>query len=239
MCAQPLHVLVVDDAPQMRRWLQTSLKAHGYQVLEASNGQDALLRTTTVQVDVILLDLDLPDLYGLEVIRRIREGSTVPIIVVSVHSGEREKIAALDGGADDYVTKPFSMEELLARIRATIRHRLHATIHEPVFRSAALTVDLGRRLVLLGQAEVKLTPTQYELLRVLVLHAGHVVTHHDLLREVWGPDAVCAAPCLRVHISHIRQKLEPNRAQPQYIFTEPGIGYRLRARDTETVAQLS
>jgi two-component system, OmpR family, KDP operon response regulator KdpE len=239
MCAQPLHVLVVDDAPQMRRWLQTSLKAHGYQVLEASNGQDALLRTTTVQVDVILLDLDLPDLYGLEVIRRIREGSTVPIIVVSVHRGEREKIAALDGGADDYVTKPFSMEELLARIRATIRHRLHATIHEPVFRSAALTVDLDRRIVLLGQAEVKLTPTQYALLRVLVLHAGHVVTHQDLLREVWAPDAVRATPCLRVHISQLRQKLEPSRAQPQYLLTEPGIGYRLRAGDTETIAQLS
>jgi two-component system KDP operon response regulator KdpE len=223
----------------MRRWLQTSLKAHGYQVLEASNGQDALLRTTTVQVDVILLDLDLPDLYGLEVIRRIREGSTVPIIVVSVHREDREKIAALDGGADDYVTKPFSMEELLARIRATIRHRLHATIHEPVFRSAALTVDLGRRIVLLGQAEVKLTPTQYALLRVLVLHAGHVVTHQDLLREVWAPDAVRATPCLRVHISQLRQKLEPNRAQPQYLLTEPGIGYRLRAGDTETIAQLS
>ena len=231
MCAQPLHVLVVDDEPQMQRWLQTSLKAHGYQVIAASNGQDALIRTTTAQPDVILLDLDLPDLHGLEVIRRIREGSTVPIIAVSVRSGDREKIAALDGGADDYVTKPFSMEELLARIRATIRHRLHTTVKEPVFRSAALTVDLGRRVVLIGQVEVKLTPTQYELLRVLVLHAGHVVTHHDLLREVWGPDAVRATPCLRVHISQLRQKLEPNLALPQYILTEPGIGYRLRAGD--------
>jgi two-component system, OmpR family, KDP operon response regulator KdpE len=146
MCAQPLHVLVVDDAPQMRRWLQIRLKAHGYQVLEASNGQDALLRMSTVPVDVILLDLDLPDLQGLEVIRRIREGSTVPIIVVSVHRGEREKIAALDGGADDYVTKPFSMEELLARIRATIRHRLHATIHEPVFRFNTFYISLRYRL---------------------------------------------------------------------------------------------
>jgi two-component system KDP operon response regulator KdpE len=233
MCAQPLHVLIVDDEPQMRRWLPISLMTHGYQVIEASNGQDALIRTKTAQPDMILLDLDLPDLQGFEVIQRIREGSTVPIIVVSVHRGDREKIAALDGGTDDYVTKPFSMEELLARIRATIRHRLHATIHEPVFRSAALTVDLGRRIVLLGQAEVKLTPTQYELLRVLVLHAGHVVTHYDLLREVWGPDAVRATPCLRVHISQIRQKLEPNRAQPQYLLTEPGLGYRLRAGDVE------
>ena len=123
------------------------------------------------------------------------------------------------------------MEELLARIRATIRHRLHATIHEPVFRSAALTVDLGRRIVLIGPVEVKLTPTQYALLRVLVLHAGHVVTHHDLLRAVWGPDAVRATPCLRVHISQLRQKLEPNLARPQYILTEPGVGYRLRAGD--------
>ncbi len=231
MCAQPLHVLVVDDEPQIRRWLQTGLKAHGYQVIEASNGQDALIRTTTAQPDVILLDLDLPDLHGLEVIRRIREGSTVPIIVVSVRRGDREKIAALDGGADDYVTKPFSMEELLARIRATIRHRLHATVKEPVFRSAALTVDLGRRIVLIGQVEVKLTPTQYELLHVLVLHAGHVVTHHDLLCVVWGPDAVRATPCLRVHISQLRQKLEPNLARPQYLLTEPGVGYRLRTGD--------
>jgi len=177
MCTQPFHVLVVDDEPQMWCWLQTGLKAHGYQVIEASNGQDALIWTITMQLDMILLDLDLPDLQRLEVVRRICESSTVPIIAVSVRRGDWEKIAALD------------MEELLASIRATIRHRLHATSNEPVFRSAALTVDLGRRIVLLGQAEVKLTPTQYELLRVLVLHAGHVVTHHDLLREVWGPDA--------------------------------------------------
>jgi len=235
MFAQPLHVLIVDDEPHIRRWLRTSLKAHGYQVIEAANGQDALTRTTTWRPDVILLDLDLPDLHRLEVIHRVREGSTVPIIVVSVRTGDQEKIAALDGGADDYVTKPFSMEELLARIRATVRHRLHAAVNELVFRSAALTVDLSRRVVLMGQAEVKLTPTQYELLRVLVLHAGRVVTHPHLVREVWGPEAVRATPCLRVHISQLRQKLEPNPVEPRYLLTEPGVGYRLRAGDAETM----
>lgn len=231
MCAQPLHVLIVNDEPHLRRFLRTNLKAHGYQVIEAANGQDALTRTTTARPDVILLDLELPDLDGIEVIRRVRQGSTVPIIVVSVCKQDREKVAALDGGADDYVSMPFAMEELLARIRATVRHRIHAATDAPVFRSAGLTVDLARRMVLVEDVEVKLTPTEYELLRVLVLHAGYVVTHHDLLHEVWGLATAHTTPHLRVYMSQLRQKLEPNPAQPQYLLTEPGVGYRLRAGD--------
>ena len=231
MCAQPLHVLIVNDEPHLRRFLRANLKAHGYQVIEAANGQDALTRTTTARPDVILLDLELPDLDGIEVIRRVRQGSTVPIIVVSVCKQDREKVAALDGGADDYVSMPFAMEELLARIRATVRHRIHAATDAPVFRSAGLTVDLARRMVLVEDVEVKLTPTEYELLRVLVLHAGYVVTHHDLLHEVWGLATAHTTPHLRVYMSQLRQKLEPNPAQPQYLLTEPGVGYRLRAGD--------
>jgi len=229
MCAQPLHVLIVNDEPHLRRFLRTNLKAHGYQVSEAANGQEALTRTTTARPDVILLDLALPDLDGIEVIRRVRQGSAVPIIVVSIFTQDREKVVALDSGADDYVSMPFAMEELLARIRATIRHRVHAAIDAPVFRSAGLTVDLVRRVVVVEDVEVKLTPTEYALLRVLVLHAGHVVTHHDLLHAVWGPATAHTTPHLRVFMSQLRQKLEPNPAQTQYLFTEARVGYRLRA----------
>jgi two-component system, OmpR family, KDP operon response regulator KdpE len=169
----------------------------------------------------------LPDMDGLEVIRRLREWSTVPIIVISVRGQEAEKIAALDGGADDYVTKPFGMGELLARLRAALRHRLQAEVEEPLFRCGALSVDLLRRIVTVDGREVKLTPKEYDLLRTLVMHAGKVVTHQYLLRQVWGPGSLYETHYLRVYIGQLRQKIEPDPAQPRYILTEPGVGYRL------------
>jgi two-component system KDP operon response regulator KdpE len=231
MREHPVRVLIVDDEPQIRRFLRTSLSAHGYQVLEASCGQEALVRLATEQPDVVLLDLGLPDLDGLDVTHRIREWSQVPVIVLSVRGQEGDKIAALDGGADDYVTKPFGMGELLARIRAALRHRLQSQVDVPVFRSGGLTVDLARRVVTVDGGEVKLTPKEYEVLRVLVIHAGKVLTHQHLLREVWGPVAVEATQYLRVYIGQLRQKLEADPAQPRYLLTEPGVGYRLRLVD--------
>jgi two-component system, OmpR family, KDP operon response regulator KdpE len=231
MREHPVRALIVDDEPQIRRFLRTSLSAHGYQILEASCGKEALVRLATEQPDVVLLDLGLPDLDGLDVIHRIREWSQVPIIVLSVRGQEGDKIAALDGGADDYVTKPFGMGELLARIRAALRHRLQSQVDAPVFQSGGLSVDLARRVVTVDDGEVKLTPKEYELLRVLVIHAGKVLTHQHLLREVWGPVAVEETQYLRVYIGQLRQKLEADPAQPRYLLTEPGVGYRLRLVD--------
>jgi two-component system, OmpR family, KDP operon response regulator KdpE len=228
---QPIRVLVVDDEPQIRRFLRTSLSAHGYHVIEAACGKEAIVSMTTERPDIVILDLGLPDMDGLNIIHRVREWSNIPMLVLSVRGREDEKIAALDGGADDYVTKPFNMGELLARIRAALRHRLQAEVEEPVFRSAGLTVDLVRRVVLVDNCEVKLTPKEYDLLRVLVIHAGKVVTHQHLLREVWGPASVYETHYLRVYIGQLRQKLEPDPAQPRYILTEPGVGYRLRITD--------
>jgi two-component system, OmpR family, KDP operon response regulator KdpE len=226
-----IRILIVDDEPQIRRFLRTTLSAHGYRVIEASCGREAMTLTATERPELMLLDLGLPDIEGLEVIHRLREWSTVPIIVVSVRGQEAKKIEALDSGADDYVTKPFGMGELLARIRAALRHRLQAEVDEPVFRSAGLTVDLTRRIVTVDGREVKLTPKEYDLLRVLVTHAGKVITHQHLLREVWGPGSVHETHYLRVYIGQLRQKLEPDPAQPRYILTEPGVGYRLRMDD--------
>jgi two-component system, OmpR family, KDP operon response regulator KdpE len=226
-----IRILIVDDEPQIRRFLRTTLSAHGYRVIEASCGREAMTLTATERPELMLLDLGLPDIEGLEVIHRLREWSTVPIIVVSVRGQEAKKIEALDSGADDYVTKPFGMGELLARIRAALRHRLQAEVDEPVFRSAGLTVDLTRRIVMVDGREVKLTPKEYDLLRVLVTHAGKVITHQHLLREVWGPGSVHETHYLRVYIGQLRQKLEPDPAQPRYILTEPGVGYRLRMDD--------
>jgi two-component system, OmpR family, KDP operon response regulator KdpE len=228
---KPWRILVVDDEPQIRRFLRTSLGAHGYHVIEAACGHDAIVLTTTERPDVIMLDLGLPDLDGLEVIRQIREWSNVPIIVLSVRGQEHDKIAALDGGADDYVTKPFGMGELLARIRAALRHHLQSEAEEPVLRVGGLVVDLARRVVTMDGEEVKLTPHEYDLLRVLITHAGKVLTHQQLLRAVWSPAAVHATQYLRVYIAQLRQKIERDPAQPAYILTEPGVGYRLRLPD--------
>jgi two-component system, OmpR family, KDP operon response regulator KdpE len=226
-----IRVLIVDDEPQIRRFLRTSLSAHGYRVVEASCGREAITLTATERPELVLLDLGLPDMDGLEVIRQLREWSTVPIIVVSVRGQEGQKIEALDGGADDYVTKPFGMGELLARIRTALRHRLQAELDVPVFHAAGLTVDLAMRVVTVDNHEVKLTPKEYDLLRVLVTHAGKVITHQHLLREVWGPGLVYETHYLRVYIGQLRQKLEPDPAQPRYLLTEPGVGYRLRMED--------
>jgi two-component system KDP operon response regulator KdpE len=231
MTASFIRVLVVDDEPQIRRFLRTSLSAHGYRVIEAASGREAITLMATEQPELVLLDLGLPDMDGLEVIRRLREWSSVPIIIVSVRGQEAEKVEALDHGADDYVTKPFGIGELLARMRAALRHRLQADLADPVFHTAGLTVDLVRRIVTVEGHEVKLTPKEYDLLRVLVTHAGKVITHQHLLREVWGPGSVHETHYLRVYVGQLRQKLEPDPARPRYILTEPGVGYRLRVED--------
>jgi two-component system KDP operon response regulator KdpE len=222
-------VLIVDDEPQIRRFLRTSLTAQGYAVLEAGNGQEALLRASTERPDIIILDLGLPDQDGMSVIRELRGWSHTPIIVLSVRGREQDKIEALDAGADDYVSKPFGMGELVARIRTALRNRLRLETDEPVFTRGSLTVDLARRIVQINGDDVKLTPTEYELLAVLVKHAGKVVTHQQLLREVWGPGDVDQTHYLRVYIGQLRHKIEADPAQPSYILTEPGVGYRLRA----------
>ena len=225
------RVLVVDDEPQIRRFLRASLTAKGYTVLEAATGQEALLKATSERPDVIILDLGLPDVDGMEIIRQVREWSKVPVLVLSVRGREADKIAALDAGADDYVTKPFGMGELMARIRAALRNRLSDETDEPVFRSGGLTVDLARREVSVDGRNVRLTPTEYDVLRTLVTHAGKVVTHQHLLREVWGPADVDETHYVRVYVGQLRQKIEADPAQPRYILTEPGVGYRLRAGD--------
>ena len=221
------RVLVVDDEPAIRRFLHTSLAAHDYVVFEAVNGQEALVAVAAHRPDLIVLDLGLPDMDGIEVTRLLREWTQIPIIIVTVQEQEAAKIAALDAGADDYVTKPFGMGELLARMRVALRRAASPTA-EPVFASGELTVDLARRLVTVGDREVQVTPTEYDLLRTLVTHAGKVLTHRQLLRQVWGVGYENEAHLLRVNMSNLRHKLEPDAARPNYILTEPGVGYRLR-----------
>jgi two-component system, OmpR family, KDP operon response regulator KdpE len=221
------RVLVVDDEPAIRRFLCTSLTAHDYSVFEAVNGQEALAAVLAHRPDLVILDLGLPDLDGIEVTRLLREWSAVPIIVLTVQEQETAKITALDAGADDYVIKPFGMGELLARMRVALR-RAASPGAEPVFTSGELTVDLARRRVTVGEEEVQLTPTEYDLLRVLVTNAGKVLTHGQLLRQVWGVAYQQETHLLRVNMSNLRRKLEPNPARPNYIITEPGVGYRLR-----------
>ena len=221
------RVLVVDDEPAIRRFLHTSLSGHGYQTFEAVDGQEALSAVMAHRPDLVVLDLGLPDMDGIEVTRRLREWTQVPIIIVTVQEQEAAKVAALDAGADDYVTKPFSMGELLARMRAALR-RAAAPAGEPVFSSGELTVDLARRLVTVSGREVQLTPTEYDLLRALVTYAGKVLTHRQLLRQVWGAGYEGETHLLRVNMSNLRHKLEPDATRPYYILTEPGVGYRLR-----------
>jgi two-component system KDP operon response regulator KdpE len=226
MTAGQPQVLVVDDEPQIRRLLSVSLSSHGYRVETAASGTEALDRLSGETFDIVLLDLGLPDMDGSEVCRLIREWSKVPIIVISVREGERDKVIALDLGADDYVTKPFGIDELLARMRANLR-RAAPTPEEPVMMFGDLTVDLARRLVSRGGETIRLTPTEYDLLRTLAAHAGRVLTHRQLLREARGPAYEEDTPLLRVHMVGLRQKLgiPPNR--PGHIATEPGVGYRL------------
>jgi two-component system KDP operon response regulator KdpE len=221
------RILVVDDEPAIRRFLHTSLAAHDYVVFEVANGQEALAAVVSHRPDLIVLDLGLPDMDGIEVTRLLREWTQIPIIILTVQEQEAAKIAALDAGADDYVTKPFGMGELLARMRVALR-RAASPAAEPVFTSGELTVDLARHLVTVGDREVQVTPTEYDLLRTLVAHAGKVLTHRQLLRQVWGVGYENEAHLLRVNMSNLRHKIEPDAARPNYILTEPGVGYRLR-----------
>jgi two-component system KDP operon response regulator KdpE len=224
------RVLVVDDEAQMRRLLTVSLSRRGYRVDAVVGGEAALDRLTTDQFDIVLLDLGLLDVDGVDLCRRIREWSQIPVIVISVRDGEREKVAALDAGADDYVTKPFGIDELLARVRANLR-RVPA-LEEPTVVLGPITVDLARRTVSQAGRPIHLTPTEYDLLRVLVIHAGRVLTHRQLLREARGPAYESETPLLRVHLAALRQKLAVTPHTAGYIATEPGIGYRLLAENS-------
>jgi two-component system, OmpR family, KDP operon response regulator KdpE len=223
--ALPL-ALVVDDEPQMRRLLKIALEGNGYRVVEAVCGQDGLTEAATRRPDVVLLDLGLPDLDGVTVLRRIREWSSVPVVVLTVRDSDDDKIAALDGGADDYLTKPFSTPELLARLRALQRRSTHGE-EKTVFKAGGLVVDLGGRTVTRDGGDVKLTATEYALLALLVRHAGKILTHRHILREVWGPNAEEHRQYLRVYMTHLRKKIEVDPAAPKLLRTESGIGYRL------------
>jgi two-component system KDP operon response regulator KdpE len=224
-------VVLVEDELQIRRFLRATLAGQGYRLFEATTGADGLVEVASRQPDVVIVDLGLPDMDGLEVIRRLREWSAVPVIVLSARGQERDKVTALDAGADDYVSKPFSAGELLARIRVALRHSVGASHEgeEAAFRVGDLQVDLLRRHVTVRGAEVKLTPIEYKLLATLVRHAGKVVTHQQLLREVWGPGHDEQSHYVRVYMAHLRHKVESEPARPRYLLTEPGVGYRLAA----------
>jgi len=222
-------VVLIEDEPQIRRFLRATLTGQGYKLFEATTGADGVVEVGSRQPDVVIVDLGLPDMDGLEVIRRMRGWTDVPVIVLSARGQERDKVTALDAGADDYVSKPFGAGELLARIRVALRHTAGAS-HESddaVFKVGDLQVDLLRRQVLVGDKEIHLTPIEYKLLTMLVRHAGKVVTHQQLLREVWGPAHTEQAHYARVYMAHLRHKLEAEPARPRYLLTEPGVGYRL------------
>ena len=220
------RILVVDDEAPIRRYLRAALSAQGFNVYESASGEEALQAVLSHRPDIIILDLGLPDIDGIEVTRRLREWSQTPIIILSVREAEQDKIAALDAGADDYLTKPFGTGELLARMRVALRKQSSAA-NEPVFESNGLSVDFARRLVTANGQEVQLTPTEYDLLKILVTHAGRVITHRQLLKQVWG-EGYDDMHILRVNISNLRGKIEPDPSRPTYIHTEPGVGYRLK-----------
>ncbi len=222
------RVLVVDDEQSIRHFLRVTLTSQGYTVIEAASGQEALSNATMQKPDIVILDLGLPDMDGVEVTQLLRQWTQIPIIILSVRGSESDKIAALDAGADDYLTKPFGVGEFLARLRAALR-RATQTTSEPIFTAGSLRVDLAGRLVTVSGREVQITPTEYELLSELVAHAGKVLTHHHLLRKVWGAEYGEEFHMLHVNISNLRRKIEPEPTRPQFIITEPGVGYRLRA----------
>jgi two-component system KDP operon response regulator KdpE len=229
MSAAPLKIMIVDDEPPIRKLLRMGLSTQGYEILEASNGKIAL-ELLAQNPALIILDLGLPDIQGHDLLRMIRgRNDSVPIVVLSSRGDEPGKVQALDLGADDYLTKPFGMDELLARIRAALRHQLQVHGERPVFHSGELSVDLVRRIVKVGDKEVKLSPKEYDLLRILVQHAGKVLTHKFLLGELW--DQSTDAQFLRVYVRQLRQKIEADPERPQFVLTETGIGYRLRAPD--------
>jgi two-component system KDP operon response regulator KdpE len=229
MNAPTIKVLIIDDEPAIRKLLRMGLSTQGYEILEASNGRTALEKLTEGPA-LIILDLGLPDIQGHELLRMIRgRNEGVPIVVLSSRGDEAGKVQALDLGADDYLTKPFGMDELLARLRAALRHQLQVQGERPVFRTGDLSVDLVRRIVKVGEREIRLSPKEYDLLRVLVQHAGKVLTHRFLLKELW--DELTDAQYLRVYVRQLRQKIEADPERPQFVLTETGIGYRLRAAD--------
>ena len=221
------RILVIDDESAIRRFLHSALSSEEFTLHEAESGHNGLSAAAALRPDVILLDLGLPDLDGIEVIRRIREWSQVPIIILSVREREDDKVAALDAGADDYLTKPFGVGELLARIRASLRRSITQT-SEPVFTSGELRVDLNLRRVTVGADEVQLTPTEYDLLRLLIVHADKVLTHSQILKQIWGVAHQEQPQVLRVTISNLRKKIERDPSRPRHIITEPGVGYRLK-----------
>ena len=221
-------VLVIEDESPVRGFLRTALETHQYRVVDAESAHEGLAQATGRQPDVVLLDLGLPDEDGLTVVRRLREWSRIPVIVISARGQEGDKVAALDAGADDYITKPFNTGELLARIRVALRHAAAAPGGEPRFESDGLAVDLVRRTVMVAGAEVHLTPTEFKLLAALVRHAGKVLTHKQLLHDVWGAHTVTQVSALRVYMNQLRHKVEAEPAHPRHIITEPGVGYRLR-----------
>ena len=225
---QPAIVLIIDDEVQIRRLLRVTLEAGGYRVFEAATGQDGLVEAAQRHPDVIVLDLGLPDMDGAAVLKRLREWSQAPVLVLSVREQEDDKVAALDNGADDYITKPFSTVELLARLRVARRHA-QPVGENSVFRSGRLEVDLAGRTVTVKGQEVKMTPTEYSLLRLLVRNAGKVVTHRQILKEVWGPNYAEQTHYLRVYMAHLREKIEADPSRPELLVTEPGVGYRLLA----------
>jgi len=221
------RILVVDDEPAIRRFLRASLAAHAT-LFEAATGREALSAVMAHRPDLVILDLGLPDIDGVEVTRLLREWTRIPIVILSVRGSEHDKIAALDAGADDYLTKPFGVGELMARVRVALRHA-QGGVSEPVFTVGGLVVDRTRRRVTLDAREVQLTPTEYDLLKAMVNQAGRVLTHRQLLREVWGVEYELDTHTLRVNISNLRRKIEPDPARPRYLVTEPGVGYRLRS----------
>jgi two-component system, OmpR family, KDP operon response regulator KdpE len=229
MSAPPLKVLVIDDEPPIRKLLRMGLATQGYQVIDAPNAKIALEQMAQ-KPDFVILDLGLPDMQGLDLLRALRQqNEAVPIVVLSSRADESAKVQALDFGADDYVTKPFGINELLARIRAAVRHQLQSHGERPIFRVGELSVDLVRRIVKVGEQDVKLSPKEYDLLRLFVQHAGKVLTHNFLLRELWGPSA--DSQYVRVYVRQLRQKIEEHPDSPEYILTETGVGYRLHVPD--------
>ena len=224
-------ILVVEDEPEIRRFLRTSLASEDYRVVEAESGERGAIEAGTLKPDLAIVDLGLPDIDGIEVIRRIRAWSPLPIIVLSARAREQSKVEALDAGADDYVTKPFAVGELLARVRVALRHAARAPSGEEILAFGATTVDLRRRRVMRAGAEVHLTPLEFRLLTCLARHLGMVVTHRQLLREVWGPSHVEHTHYLRIYMKQLREKLESDPVRPKHLLTETGVGYRLVAEE--------
>jgi two-component system KDP operon response regulator KdpE len=228
MASSGVRVLIIDDEEQIRRFLRVALKSHDYDVAEVSTGKDGLREATIFHPDIILLDLGLPDIDGLSVLEQLREWSKIPVIILSVREQEDDKIKALDLGADDYVTKPFNMGELLARMRVAVRHSLNVE-DDPVIHAGNLALDLAHRKVFFNNCEIKLTPTEYEILKHLAINIGKVLTHKYLLNQIWGKEYQKESHYLRVYVRSLRRKIEPDPTQPKYIITEPGVGFRLVA----------